>query len=177
MEVMDVDPDLGGTSSQSPDVPPSLAGSVLAEPGSVAPRYAGFWVRVVAFIVDGIVFAVVDGIINALAGPPMVVQQVAGFPQMHVGPTYWVELLIGIAYMVGFWSYVGRTPGMMIFGIRVVQADDLTAVRLGGAVLRYLGLVLSFLVIFIGVIWVGFDARKQGWHDKIARTVVIHERT
>jgi uncharacterized RDD family membrane protein YckC len=39
--------------------------------------------------------------------------------------------------------------------------------------LRYVGLIISFLVIFIGVIWVAFDPNKQGWHDKIAGTYVV----
>jgi uncharacterized RDD family membrane protein YckC len=43
----------------------------------------------------------------------------------------------------------------------------------GKAVLRYIGLFISFIVCFVGVIWVAFDARKQGWMDKIAGTLVL----
>jgi uncharacterized RDD family membrane protein YckC len=54
----------------------------------------------------------------------------------------------------------------------VIRTDgtDLTIVQ---AFIRYIGLVVSFLVIFIGVIWVAFDPNKQGWADKIAGTYVI----
>ena len=41
------------------------------------------------------------------------------------------------------------------------------------AFIRYVGFILSCIVIFIGVIWVAFDANKQGWHDKIAGTYVV----
>jgi uncharacterized RDD family membrane protein YckC len=43
------------------------------------------------------------------------------------------------------------------------------------ALLRYVGLVISFAVILLGVIWVAFDGRKQGWHDKIASTLVVRD--
>ena len=61
---------------------------------------------------------------------------------------------------------------MRIFGLRVIKTDgsDLTFVQ---GLVRWVGLVISFVVIFIGVIWVAFDAEKQGWHDKIAGTYVI----
>ena len=41
------------------------------------------------------------------------------------------------------------------------------------AFLRYIGLIISFAVVFLGVVWVAFDANKQGWHDKIANTYVV----
>lgn len=39
--------------------------------------------------------------------------------------------------------------------------------------MRWIGLVISFIVVLLGVIWVGFDPKKQGWHDKIAGTIVV----
>jgi uncharacterized RDD family membrane protein YckC len=42
-----------------------------------------------------------------------------------------------------------------------------------GAIIRYVGLILAFLCLLIGIIWVAFDANKQGWHDKIAGTYVV----
>jgi uncharacterized RDD family membrane protein YckC len=41
------------------------------------------------------------------------------------------------------------------------------------ALLRYVGLIISIVVLLLGVIWIAFDSRKQGWHDKIAGTVVV----
>ena len=40
-------------------------------------------------------------------------------------------------------------------------------------VIRYLGYYISTIPLFLGLIWVGIDKRKQGWHDKLAGTVVI----
>jgi uncharacterized RDD family membrane protein YckC len=62
--------------------------------------------------------------------------------------------------------------GNRLLGLRVVKLDG-SPVTLGTAIVRWIGLVISFVVILLGVIWVGFDPRKQGWHDKIAGTVVV----
>jgi uncharacterized RDD family membrane protein YckC len=60
-----------------------------------------------------------------------------------------------------------------VLGLRVVDATTGQPISFGKAAIRWLGLFISFLVCLIGVIWVAFDARKQGWMDKIAGTVVV----
>jgi uncharacterized RDD family membrane protein YckC len=84
-----------------------------------------------------------------------------------------VNLVIGIAYFAGLWTYWGATVGQRVLRLRVVDANTGQPIGVGKALLRWLGLFISFIVCFIGVIWVAFDARKQGWHDKIASTVVV----
>jgi len=54
-----------------------------------------------------------------------------------------------------------------------VDATTGAPIGFGRAALRYVGFVVSILVCYIGLIWAAFDPRKQGWHDKVARTVVI----
>lgn len=80
-------------------------------------------------------------------------------------------LLVGVAYFVGFWS-TGATPGQRILGLRVVTAAG-TPPSVGRSLVRYLAAILSALVIFLGLIWVAFDPKKQSWHDKIAGTFVV----
>ena len=138
--------------------------------------YGGFWVRVLAFILDGIVLGVLTSAVAPLTGTGAVVEAGAGRFEVNYGANA-VGGLIGLLYMVGFWSVRGQTPGMMPFGLRVVRASDGTRPDWVVALLRYVGLIISFAVIFIGVIWVAFDARKQGWHDKIAGTVVVRDRS
>jgi uncharacterized RDD family membrane protein YckC len=76
-------------------------------------------------------------------------------------------------YFVGFWGTLSRTPGMMALNLRIARAEDGGPLDLGRASLRFVGWILSEFVIFIGFIWAAFDPRKQGWHDKIARTFVV----
>ena len=130
-------------------------------------RYAGFWIRVGAYLIDAIAL----GVIGSLFGS-----------NVHYGPDGYDQFsrsrdlsgLLNLVYFVAFWAYNGgQTIGNRLLGLRVVKVDGMP-VTLGTAILRWLGLVLSFVVVLLGVIWVGFDQKKQGWHDKIAGTVVVH---
>ena len=93
-------------------------------------------------------------------------------------PRWWLygfyfTIVFGLVYFVGLWTWRGQTIGMMPFRLFVVGTQDGAKPDIVRAFLRYVGLVISFLVILLGVIWVAFDARKQGWHDKLANTVVV----
>lgn len=83
--------------------------------------------------------------------------------------------LIPILYSILFWIWIAATPGKFILGLRIVDANGKNITPLG-AILRYLGYIVSGIVIGIGFLWIGFDKKKQGWHDKIAKTYVIHKR-
>ena len=85
------------------------------------------------------------------------------------------SLLAGMTYFTWFHGIAGRTPGKMLLGLRVIQAsgDPMTP---GIAFLRWVGYLISGPVFCLGFLWVAFDGRKQGWHDKIAATLVIRER-
>jgi uncharacterized RDD family membrane protein YckC len=136
-------------------------------------EYAGFWIRVVAFVLDAIILGVVTGALSPLLGQSTVVSMADGF---HVEYNYVggaLSTLLGLVYYIGAWAYFGQTPGMIPFRMRVVRSIDGGPVDVVRGLLRYVGLIISFVVIFLGVIWVGFDWRKQGWHDKLADTVVI----
>ena len=79
--------------------------------------------------------------------------------------------------MLAFWIYKGATPGKMVVSARIVDATDRGGpMTKGQAVLRYAGYFVSLLPLGLGYLWVAFDRRKQGWHDKIAGTVVVRGR-
>jgi uncharacterized RDD family membrane protein YckC len=130
-------------------------------------RYAGFWIRVGAYLIDAIALSVVGSLLgsNAHYGPE-------GYDQFARSRD--LSGLLNLIYFVAFWTYNGgQTVGNRLLGLRVVKIDG-TPVTLGTAIVRWIGLVISFVVILLGVIFVGFDSKKQGWHDKMARTVVVH---
>jgi uncharacterized RDD family membrane protein YckC len=121
----------------------------------------GFWRRFAAIIVD----AVALGIINQILASSL-----SGGDYTRSGG---LSTLVGIVYFVGLWAYWnGQTLGNKALGIKVVKTDG-SAVDVMTAIIRYVGLIISCVVFFIGVIWVAFDANKQGWHDKIANTYVV----
>ena len=137
--------------------------AAAAAPAAVTGAKAGFWIRVLAFIIDSIILYVVNLIVGVVLNPSTTGRS-------------GIQTLLGIIYFTYFWSasslWPGQTVGDKLLNLRVIKTDgtDLTIVQ---AFIRYVGLVISFIVIFIGVIWVAFDPNKQGWHDKIAGTYVI----
>ncbi len=86
-----------------------------------------------------------------------------------------MSLFISMLYFTYFHGATGKTPGKMIFGLQVVQATG-EKMTFGIGFLRWVGYLISGLVFYIGFIWIAFDGKKQGWHDKIAGTVVIRTK-
>ena len=84
-----------------------------------------------------------------------------------------VPLVIGAA-VVGFWRYCGATPGKVALGVKIVDANTLLPASTARLVLRFFGYLVSALPLYLGFLWIAIDRRKQGWHDKIARTIVIN---
>ena len=123
----------------------------------------GFWRRTGAYIIDAVGLIVLAQIVTTLTG---------GGSTFDGGPNG-LSFVIDTVYFVGLWAYWnGQTLGMKALGIKVVKTDG-SALTVSTAIIRYIGLIISFVVVFIGVIWVAFDANKQGWHDKIAGTYVV----
>jgi len=70
----------------------------------------------------------------------------------------------------------GQTVGMRILGIRIIRIDG-RPFTMGRAMIRHLaGYPLSMAFFFLGFLWILWDPRQQGWHDKLARTVVVMSR-
>jgi uncharacterized RDD family membrane protein YckC len=74
---------------------------------------------------------------------------------------------------VAFWVYRSATPGKMLLKLKIVDADSGGKPTTGHLIGRYLGYYVSTLPLLLGLIWVAFDKRKQGWHDKLASTAVV----
>lgn len=136
-------------------------------------EYVGFWLRVWATIIDTVLtLLILLPILRAYHGD-------AYWLDMYTdtGPSgvlvQWV--LPALAVLI-FWVTRQATPGKMAIGATIVDADTgkrpTTAQFLG----RYLAYYVSTIPLFLGFLWVGIDARKQGWHDKLAGTVVVRPR-
>ena len=87
---------------------------------------------------------------------------------------YGLGQIINIAYTIGFWVWRGQTPGKMALGVRIATEDGETP-SLGRAILRYFGMIVAILPLGLGLFWIGWDSKKQGWHDKIAGTYVVKD--
>jgi len=119
-------------------------------------NYAGFWRRFVASIIDGIILGALVGILAAIA----------------LETASWLGSIIGIIYVIGFWTWRGQTPGKMVMGIKIIKTDG-SPIGIGRAILRYVGYLVSTIIICIGYLMIAWDSKKQGLHDKIAGTYVV----
>ena len=79
-------------------------------------------------------------------------------------------------YLVLTWWLLGGTLGQRLLGLSVVDATTGMRISLRQSIGRFFGYLLSVWVVFLGLIWVGLDTYKQGWHDKLAHTYVLHQR-
>ena len=121
-------------------------------------EYVGFWRMFVAYIIDAVILGAVSGILTVIMGG----QQTAT----------WLGSVIGIIYIVGFWTWRGQTLGKMAMGVRIIKTDG-SPIGIGRAILRYIGYFVSTIIIFIGYLMIAWDSNKQGLHDKIAGTYVV----
>jgi uncharacterized RDD family membrane protein YckC len=147
----------------------SQSGTWLPQPVETA----GFGVRTVAYLVDGILLSFCGG-----AFPFLVINN-SGGAAVNAGQQATTSaggsVIVSLIYFLIFWSRLGggRTLGMRLFRLKVVQEEDMAPPGIFTALIRWVGLWVSFAFCFVGVIWVAFDSRHQGWHDKIARTLVV----
>ncbi|MGA2978676.1 MAG: RDD family protein [Terriglobales bacterium] len=168
-------------------VPAAVPGSSYSPPATsyqaVAPavgvRYGGFWIRVVAAIIDAIIVRVVVSPIHLLFGGLGLAGMMSGVPHTGIG----LGLLGGgvtlIASVFGSWLYEAfmesssyqATLGKMIFGMKVTDLNG-NRISFERATGRHFAKWLSGLVLCIGYIMVGFTERKQGLHDLLAGTLV-----
>jgi uncharacterized RDD family membrane protein YckC len=75
-----------------------------------------------------------------------------------------------------FWVKKQATPGKMAISAKIVDARTGNIPSVGQFIGRYLSYSLAVLPLCLGIIWVAFDSRKQGWHDKLAGTVVVRQK-
>lgn len=164
------------TFADAPASPPSVQ---IVPPTSVPPetiaapvvgiKYAGFWVRYVANIIDGLVLMIpliaIDLVLFFLAGNNITFKILV----------YFLNYLITWTYFVGMTYAYQATLGKMAVGVKVVsdKSDHLTV---GQLILREtLGKIISLIILYVGFMMAGFTERKQALHDKMAKTVVVYK--
>ena len=131
-------------------------------------RYAGFWIRAGARLIDSILIAIVQyALIFAVAGlgsETAVSLGVSGLIYLLVHPTY--EAVMTVQHRA--------TLGKLALGIRILRTDGAT-LSWGRAIGRYFAQLLSQITLFIGYLMAAFDQRNQALHDRLCDTVVVYE--
>jgi uncharacterized RDD family membrane protein YckC len=126
----------------------ALASPPISPPRALAYPRAGFWERMGAGFLDIILVCLTTPIVGPFA------------------------IFVAVAYFAGMWAWKGTTVGGIVLNLQVVREDGLPISFLT-AFVRSVAAVFSAFVFFLGFFWIGWDGQKQGWHDKIAGTVVV----
>lgn len=135
-------------------------------------KYAGFWTRFFAVLLDVVVLSMVLVPLLLLAIGPELWTDPERADSAFVRVT---EFGFSLVATVLFWKYRAATPGKMMMGIIIVDETTGGEVPTGRLVFRYLAYIVSMLPCGLGYLWVAFDKRKQGFHDKLAKTLVVHK--
>lgn len=136
-------------------------------------EYVGFWSRTGASLIDTILIAVITWPILTA----------------YYGESYWsdgglvrgpMDILLSwvlpAVLVILFWVAKQATPGKMAISAKIVDAKTGMAPSTAQFIGRYFGYFLAGLPLCLGLIWVAFHGRKQGWHDKLAGTVVVRQK-
>lgn len=155
-------------------------------PKTASTQYAGFISRAIAFAMDLVLITLITFLTTTVTGViaqffDLGLVQLTLADQTTVTPLQalvtlvagLLQIFFGLIYFIFFWLLAGFTPGMGLLGLRVVRCNR-QRLGLGRAVVRYIGYWVSFIFLGLGFIWILFDRRRQGWHDKLAGTCVIY---
>jgi uncharacterized RDD family membrane protein YckC len=149
--------------------------------------YGGFWRRFFAFLIDKIIIYALSINICVVAifavglGSDMreimssTPQEISGRIGAFMSLCIFLSLLADMVYFTLFHGISGQTPGKMLLRLQVVAASG-APITTGTAFLRWVGYLISGFFFCLGFLWIAFDRKKQGWHDKIAMTSVIYKQ-
>jgi uncharacterized RDD family membrane protein YckC len=154
-----------------------LAEGAKLETGGM--NYAGFWIRVGAKLLDGLILVVPLMVVFVLVMIPLMGATRPG--QANFAPVF-IQLAmqlgfvaVQISYNIFFVGKYGATPGKMICKLKVVTADG-GRIGYGRATGRAFAEMLSGMVCYIGYLLVAFDnPQKRALHDHICNTRVIYK--
>jgi uncharacterized RDD family membrane protein YckC len=145
-------------------------------PGVQTAKYAGFWIRFVAAVVDSIIVAFVGGVVGFIIG--FILAAVAGSGSNSLSGSVassFIGVLIMWTYFVFMTHNFQATLGKKLLGLEVRASDASGKATLGSIILRETIGKLFSTIFYIGYIMAGFTAKKQGLHDMIAKTVVVYK--
>jgi uncharacterized RDD family membrane protein YckC len=136
-------------------------------------EYVSFWPRVGASLIDTILIGIIIWpILTAFYG-----ESYWTSGGLIAGPMdFLLSWIFPAVAIIIFWVTKQATPGKMAVSAKIVDANTGKLASTGQLIGRYFAYYLALLPLGLGFIWVAFDKRKQGWHDKLAGTVVVRKK-
>lgn len=164
---------------------------IITPPSSLRGYYAGFVTRSVAFAIDLLLVVVtqitvllftrllldffgLNQLAQAIFEPTESTNASLFVTLVRWGFAIFGSSLLFAVYVISLWLLVDKTLGQALLGLRVLRTNG-RPLTFGPAFRRVLGYYVSFFALFMGFLWILIDDRRQGWHDKIADTVVVYD--
>jgi uncharacterized RDD family membrane protein YckC len=142
------------------------------QPPVCSHRYAGFWMRFWAYMTDVIIVFSLNGLLLA----PLKFTSEGGIDVGYWTLTGILSAIVFFVYFLLMTKYFGQTLGKMLFGLRVIRLDDTepgwSDLLFREVVMRFIYKV-TFLLSLLYIV-VAFTSEKEGLHDMVANTRVIH---
>ena len=138
-------------------------------------RYVGFWRRFAASLIDTAWMLLITLPLGFLVyGRDYLDAEKVGFV---AGPAdVLISWVLPAVLVIAFWIARQATPGKLVVSDKIIDAKTGGIPSARQLVGRYLGYYLAILPLGLGLLWVAFDRRKQGWHDKLAGTLVVDSK-
>lgn len=140
-------------------------------------QYAGFWRRLAAVLLDSmLVLTITAPVLYLIYGHSYFFWLTTRIDLLDVFGLgdFILTRALPIFALLMFWRRCGATPGKRLMHCRIVDSQSLALPRNVQIITRLLGYAVSSLPLYLGFFWIGWDKRKQGFHDKLARTLVLY---
>ena len=136
-------------------------------------EYAGFWTRFFATIIDTVIIIMITLPLTMMVYGDELLTKTS----FLMGPAdVVINYVLPFIAVILFWYFKSATPGKMLLKITIVDAEDGGKMSVIQSVWRYFAYIPAMLPLCLGFIWVAWDTKKQGWHDKLAKTLVLKKK-
>lgn len=152
-----------GMPAESPELPPMIL-------------YAGFWRRMAAFLLDLVWYMVVVFLPMLFVTNSLESVTADFFIRNSYGIVYGVsafQMAIPLILWFAFLIYLQATPGKKLINTYVADAATGGRPSLLQLFILYIGYLIALLPFGLGLFWIGWNRKKQGWHNLLSRTVVL----
>lgn len=159
-----------------------MESQVYTKPAAAEPRYGGFWIRLVAYFIDGILNNIIGIIIGIILGILVGIAAGSANAEMTESNLFLLKMASYVLSLITTWLYFAlfqsskymSTPGKMLFGLVVVD-KEYNRLSFAKATGRFFATFVSAIILFIGYIMAAFTNKKRALHDMIAGTYVIYK--
>ena len=136
-------------------------------------EYVGFWPRILATAIDGILLLCVSfPVLTSVYGESYWNSQ-----ELIKGPVdFFISWVMPLVITIVFWQFKDATPGKMVIHAKVVDAESLAPMSIAQSIGRYFAYLISILPLGLGCFWIAIDRRHLAWHDRLTGTAVVRPK-